>query len=77
VGDEDTYYLDNAVYLFQEMFEKHSNPKISAEFDYGRKQPHCYTGVPRGSSAEQKYMPEMLERILKTAPQGADMSWRY
>ncbi len=37
VGDEDTYYLDNAVYLFQAMVEKHSDPKIAAEFDYGRK----------------------------------------
>jgi len=77
VGDMDTYYLDNAVYEFQDMVEHQTAPKITADFTYGRKQPHCYTGVPRGQSVELAYMPAMAARILKTAPAGADMSWRY
>ncbi len=76
VGDEDTYYLDNAVYLMQDMMNKQT-PKIAAEFDYGRKQPHCYDGTYGRMSEEQLYMPKMAEWIIKTAPQGADMSWRY
>jgi hypothetical protein len=76
VGDEDTYYLDNAVYLMEEMMNKQT-PKIRAEFDYGRKQPHCYDGTYGRMSEEQLYMPKMADWIVKTAPQGADMSWRY
>ena len=76
VGDEDTYYLDNAVYFMEEMMNKQT-PKIRAEFDYGRKQPHCYDGTYGRVSEEQLYMPKMSEWIIKTAPAGADMSWRY
>ena len=77
VGDMDTYYLDNAVYLMQDTIAKHDDPKITAEFDFGRKQPHCYDGTYGKMSEEQLYMPQMLERILKTAPPGADLSWNY
>jgi enterochelin esterase-like enzyme len=76
VGDEDTYYLDNAVYMMEEMMNKQT-PKIRAEFDYGRKQPHCYDGTYGRLSEEQLYMPKMSDWIIKTAPAGADMSWRY
>src|SRR6185312_3679027 len=45
VGDMDSYYLDNAVYMMQATIEKHTDPKITADFDFGRKQPHCYDGT--------------------------------
>ncbi|HXR98028.1 MAG TPA: alpha/beta hydrolase-fold protein [Terriglobales bacterium] len=77
VGDMDSYYLDNAVYMMQATVEKHSDPKINADFDFGRKQPHCYDGTYGKMSEEQLYMPQMLDRILKTAPAGADLSWNY
>ena len=51
--------------------------KITAEFDYGPKQPHCYDGTYGRVSEEQLYMPKMSDWIIKTAPAGADMSWRY
>ncbi|HEY7855877.1 MAG TPA: alpha/beta hydrolase-fold protein [Terriglobales bacterium] len=77
VGDMDSYYLDNAVYMMQATIEKHTDPKITADFDFGRKQPHCYDGTYGKMSEEQLYMPQMLDRILKTAPAGADLSWNY
>lgn len=77
VGDMDSYYLNDAVYKMQETIEKHSDPKITASFTFGRLQPHCFDGTYRKMSEEQLYMPQMLQRILKTAPPGADLSWNY
>ena len=77
VGDMDTYYLDNAVYRMQATIEAHHDPSIRARFVYGRKQPHCFDGTYGQTTEEQLYMPQMLERLLKTAPPGADLSWRY
>lgn len=77
VGDMDSYYLNDAVYKMQETIEKHTDPKITASFTFGRLQPHCFDGTYRKMSEEQLYMPQMLDRILKTAPPGADLSWNY
>ena len=35
VGDSDTYFLNNAVYLLQENFRKTRNPHSDATFDFG------------------------------------------
>ncbi|HVA63357.1 MAG TPA: alpha/beta hydrolase-fold protein [Terriglobales bacterium] len=77
VGDMDSYYLNDAVYRMQATIAQHHDPKISADFTFGARQPHCFDGTYRKMSEEQLYMPQMLERILKTAPPGADMSWNY
>ena len=44
VGDMDTYYLDNAVYLLEDFLESVNNPRAEASFEYGRRKPHCWIG---------------------------------
>jgi len=84
VGTADTYYLDGAVHLLQAALEKTTDPHSDADFDYGVDQPHCYTG-PAGSTTReggatftQRVLKAAEERMLKSAPAGADLtSWRY
>ena len=80
VGDMDTYYLEEAALLLQKFLEGTTDPYYAGSFDIGARAPHCYSGKPEfpGQRAEQRVFPQMLERILKTAPPGADVtSWRY
>jgi enterochelin esterase-like enzyme len=88
VGELDTYYLDRAVHQTQLFLdstrEPGKGPYADASFDYGPGRPHCYTGdsfLPQavsGGTVQQRMMPVMLDRMLKTAPAGADTkSWRY
>ena len=51
---------------------------------YGYRLPHCYSGPPDEDSVRltrltynQRILPQMAERMIATAPPGADMSWRY
>jgi hypothetical protein len=79
VGEMDTWYLNNAVHMFQDFHDSVKNPYKVADFDYGARKPHCYTGA--GATGEagvlQRIMPEFEKRIKATAPAGADMSWQY
>jgi hypothetical protein len=84
VGDMDNYYLNNAVYLIEEFLEKTENPHYGGEIDYGDRAEHCWNGDhtrPNATSRlryNQMFAPQIVERILKTAPPGADLtSWRY
>ena len=80
VGDMDTYYLEEAALLLQKFLEGTTDPYYAGSFDIGARAPHCYSGKPEfpGQRAEQRVFPQMLQRILKTAPPGADVtSWRY
>jgi hypothetical protein len=84
VGDMDNYYLNNAVYLVEEFLEKTENPHYGGEVDYGDRAEHCWNGDqsrPNATSRlryNQMFAPKIVERILKTAPPGADVtSWRY
>jgi len=55
-------------------------PPAEAAWDIGERAPHCYAGKPEypGQRAEQRILPQMMDRALKTAPPGADLkSWRY
>jgi hypothetical protein len=83
VGDMDNYYLNNAVYLVEE-FLKTAKPAYGGEIDYGDRAEHCWNGDhtrPNATSRlryHQMFAPKILERLLKTAPPGADTtSWRY
>ena len=88
VGEADTYYLERAVHLAQQFLDSTRDPAnapyADATFDYGPGRPHGYTGdsflsqqVANGT-LQQRMMPVMQERMLKTAPPGADTkSWRY
>ena len=44
VGDMDTYYLNDAVELLQHDVAALEDPPARATFEYGRGQPHCWTG---------------------------------
>jgi hypothetical protein len=80
MGDTDTYYLEEATFKLREFLESTKDPYYAGSFDIGARQPHCYSGAPefQGQRAEQRVLPRMLERILKTAPADADVrSWRY
>jgi hypothetical protein len=84
VGDMDNYYLNNAVYLMEEFLEKTKDPYYGGEVKYGDRAEHCWNGDPKRPNAisrlryHQMYAPKIVERLLKTAPPGADVtSWRY
>ena len=83
VGDMDNYYLNNAVYLVEDFLRGTKNPAYGGEVTYGDRAEHCWNGDPTRPNAEsrlryhQMFIPRIAERILKTAPAGADMSWRY
>jgi hypothetical protein len=83
-GDMDTYYLNNAVYLIEDFLKSTKSPFYGGEVDYGDRAEHCWNGDhlnPIWISRlryHQLYAPRILDRILKTAPPGADTtSWRY
>ena len=83
VGDMDNYYLNNAVYEV-ESFLKTASPAADAVVDYGDRDEHCWNGDHTRSNAysrlryPQMVLPWAVERMLTTAPAGADLrSWRY
>jgi hypothetical protein len=83
VGDMDNYYLNDAVYLVED-FLRSANPPADAVVDYGDRDEHCWNGDHTRSNAysrlryPQMVMPWAVERMLMTAPPGADVrSWRY
>ncbi len=83
VGSDDTYMLNDAVYLLEDFLQK-ADPPAHAEVAYGPRAEHCWNGDPKLSNAysrlhyETLYVPRILKRIEQTAPKGADLtSWRY
>ena len=83
VGSDDTYMLNDAVYLMED-FLKTANPPYDGEVTYGPRAEHCWNGDPTKPNYytrlhyNQMYVPKILDRIEKTAPKGADLtSWKY
>jgi hypothetical protein len=84
VGDMDNYYLNNAVYLVEEFLKSTKDPHYDGEVAYGDRAEHCWNGDPTRPNAtsrlryHQMFAPKIVERILRSAPPGADLvSWRY
>ncbi|MDQ3172063.1 MAG: hypothetical protein M3Q55_18200 [Acidobacteriota bacterium] len=84
VGDMDNYYLNNAVYLVEDFLKNTTSPPYGGEVAYGDRAEHCWNGDPTRPNAlsrlryHQMFIPKAVERMLKTAPAGADLtSWRY
>jgi hypothetical protein len=84
VGDMDNFHLNNAVYLLEEFLESTTEPYYNGMVDYGDRQEHCWNGDHDNPLYISRlryntmYVPRILERILTTAPDGADLtSWRY
>ncbi|MFL5580896.1 MAG: hypothetical protein ACJ8AO_11020 [Gemmatimonadaceae bacterium] len=83
VGDMDNYYLNDAVYLVEDVLRK-ADPPADAVVDYGDRAEHCWNGDHTRSNAysrlryPQMVLPWAVERMIMTAPAGADTkSWRY
>lgn len=88
VGSDDTYFLNNAVYLMEDFLKTTGTPGHGVPYDgevqYGPRAEHCWNGDPNLPNAYSRlhynwqYLPKIMERIAKTAPAGADLkSWRY
>jgi hypothetical protein len=84
VGEADNYYLNNAVYLAEDFLKGTKDPFYGGVVDYGARAEHCWNGDHTRANAysrlryHQMFAPKIVERILKTAPPGADLkSWRY
>ncbi len=84
VGEADNYFLNNAVYLVEDFLKTAKNPNYGGEVDYEPRAEHCWNGDHTRPNAisrlryHQFYAPKIVERILKSAPPGADLtSWRY
>src|SRR5918911_1680367 len=83
-GDMDNYYLNDAVYLVEDFLKSTKDPYYDGEVDYGDRAEHCWNGDHTRPNAisrlryHQMYAPKIVERILKSAPPGADLkSWRF
>jgi hypothetical protein len=83
VGESDTWYLDRAVHLLHDFLEITTDPYYRGTFDFGVRQPHCYSGAddssgPAGSTELQRFLPAMVAHMERTAPPNADLSsWKY
>ena len=84
VGDMDSIYLNNAVYLMEDFLKGTNDPYYEGIIEYGDRFEHCWSGDHKNPNyisrltIEKRMVPLILERLLKTAPPGADiMSWRY
>jgi hypothetical protein len=88
VGSADTYFLNNAVYLMEDFLKTTGSKPGSVPYEgvvkYGDRAEHCWNGDPTQPNAYSRlhyntmYLPIILDRIARTAPEGADLkSWRY
>jgi hypothetical protein len=84
VGDMDDWHSNDAVYLIEEFLKSAKNPPYEGEVDYGDRAGHCWNGDHTRPNAisrlryHQMFAPKIVERILRSAPPGADLkSWRY
>jgi hypothetical protein len=84
VGEADNFYLNNAVHPVEDFLRTTKDPYYGGEVAYGCQDEHCWNGDPTRPIAlsrlryHQMYAPKIVERLLKTAPSGGDVtSWRY
>jgi hypothetical protein len=71
----------------EDFLKKTGTPGYGVPYDgevkYGPRAEHCWNGDPNLPNAYSRlhyntqYLPQIMERIEKTAPAGADMSWKY
>jgi hypothetical protein len=84
VGEADNYFLNDAVYLMDDFLKSTKEPFYAGEVDYEPRAEHCWNGDHTRPNAisrlryHQMFAPKIVERIMKSAPPGADLkSWRY
>ena len=72
VGDDDSYYLDDAVELMEKFLESTRTPDYAGSVTCTRGAPHC------NSPGAKELLDPMTQHIERTAPVGADIAnWRY
>jgi hypothetical protein len=72
VGDEDSYYLNDAVGLMEKFLESTKTPYYGGNVTYQRGAPHCWG--PR----DRELFDLMTRDIERNAPPGSDVTgWRY
>ncbi len=83
-GDMDNYYLNNAVYLAEEVLNALDQPAYNGEVTYGDRAEHCWNGDPEQPNHisrlryHRMFIPKWAEEVKSRAPKGADLSsWRY
>ncbi len=83
-GDMDNFYLNNAVYLAEDMLKGLTNPTFDGQVDYGDRAEHCWNGDHSQPNAISRlryhryFVPKWAEQVKTRAPKGADLkSWRY
>ncbi|MDF1694349.1 MAG: alpha/beta hydrolase-fold protein [Saprospiraceae bacterium] len=83
-GDMDNYYLNNAVYLAEEILEETNAPYYNGVVDYGDRAEHCWNGDHENGNHisrlryNQMFIQKYVEKVELIAPEGADLkSWRY
>lgn len=83
-GDMDNYYLNNAVYLAEEVLNALDQPTYDGEVTYGDRAEHCWNGDPTQPNHisrlryHRMFIPKWAEEVKSRAPKGADLSsWRY
>jgi len=50
----DNYYLNNAVYLIEDVLKAATNPPYGGEIDYGDRAEHCWNGDHTRPNAESR-----------------------
>jgi hypothetical protein len=83
-GDMDNYYLNNAVYLAQDILESLESPTYDGEVDYGDRAEHCWNGDHSQPNSitrlryNRMFIPRWADEVKERAPEGVDLvSWRY
>jgi hypothetical protein len=79
VGDMDSFYLNEGVYLLQEFLDSAENPTANATFEYGWRKPHCWIGESPHRPGESMSYVEWVEIAAKhmwdNMPANADRGW--
>jgi len=83
-GDMDNYYLNNAVYLAEEILSETTAPYYNGAVDYGDRAEHCWNGDHDNGNHisrlryHRMFIKKYVDKVQKVAPKGADLkSWRY
>ncbi len=83
-GDMDNYYLNNAVYLAEEILSETTAPFYNGEVDYGDRAEHCWNGDHDNGNHitrlryHRMFIKKYVEKVKYVAPTDADLSsWRY
>jgi hypothetical protein len=83
-GDMDNYYLNNAVYLAEDMLSETTAPYYNGEVDYGDRAEHCWNGDQENPNHisrlryHRMFIKKYVAKVRNVAPEGADLtSWRY